>query len=50
MNRAKANLFLDYGELIFHYDFNKKTLLRAHKLALNHINDMLANQLEKLNL
>ncbi len=39
MNRTrKTNLFLDYGELIFRYDFNRKTLLRAHKLALQQLN------------
>ncbi len=32
------SIFLDYGELIFNYDFNKDTLLRAHKIALQHIN------------
>ena len=30
-------VFLDYGELIFHYDFNRETLERAHKLAFQHI-------------
>ena len=31
---TKENLFLDYGGLIFNYDFNEKTLFRAHNLAL----------------
>lgn len=35
---AKENVFLDYGGLIFNYDFNRQTLLRAHGLALAHIN------------
>lgn len=35
---TSENIFLDYGELIFHYDFNRKTLQRAHNLALQHIN------------
>ena len=34
----QTSLFLDYGELIFNYDFNKTTLLKAHKLALDYIN------------
>ena len=33
-----SNAFLDYGKLIMNYDFNSNTLLRAHKLALEHIN------------
>ena len=36
----KPNLFLDYGGLIFDYDFNKRTLQRAHKLALGYINSL----------
>jgi putative hydrolase of the HAD superfamily len=35
---TKENLFLDYGELIVNYDFNKRTLFRAHNLALTHLN------------
>ena len=31
-------MFLDYGELIMHYDFNMNTLERAHNIALRHIN------------
>lgn len=34
-----SNVFLDYGGLIMDYDFNSNTLLRAHNLALQHIND-----------
>lgn len=30
----KKFVFLDYGELIMHYDFNKNTLFRAHNYAL----------------
>src|SRR3989344_1079639 len=33
-------IFLDYGELLFHYIFNQKTLFRAHNLALKHINSL----------
>jgi len=36
----KPNTFLDYGELIFNYDFNEKTLFRAHNLALAHFNSI----------
>jgi len=34
---------MDYGELLFHYDFNRDTLLRAHRLALDHINSQNGN-------
>ena len=37
---TKENLFLDYGGLIFNYDFNEKTLFRAHNLALACFNSM----------
>jgi FMN phosphatase YigB (HAD superfamily) len=38
-DRNKPVVFLDYGELIMHYDFNRDTLMRAHKLALPFINE-----------
>lgn len=38
--KTKQNLFLDYGGLIFNYDFNRETLQRAHKLALSYINSL----------
>jgi HAD superfamily hydrolase (TIGR01509 family) len=31
---SKPQIFLDYGELIMHYEFNQQTLLRAHKIVL----------------
>lgn len=37
---SKQNLFLDYGGLIFNYDFNKETLQRAHKLALGYMKSL----------
>ena len=37
---TKENLFLDYGGLIFNYDFNEKTLFRAHNLALAYFNSV----------
>ena len=37
---TKENLFLDYGGLIFNYDFNEKTLFRAHNLALAYFNSI----------
>lgn len=40
MAKEKRNLFLDYGGLIFNYDFNRETLQRAHKLALSYINSL----------
>jgi len=40
-----TNLFLDYGGLIFNYDFNKDTLARAHKLALSYINSLNRHQI-----
>ncbi len=33
----KPNIFLDYGGLIFNYDFNTRTLFRAHNLAREHL-------------
>lgn len=33
-------VFLDYGELIFHYDCNRETVERAHKIAFNHIKSL----------
>ena len=33
----QPKLFFDYGEMLFNYDFNRDTLLRAHKLVLNHL-------------
>ncbi len=41
----QQNLFLDYGGLIFDYDFNKDTLARAHKLALFYINSLNRHQI-----
>jgi HAD superfamily hydrolase (TIGR01509 family) len=40
MAKEKRNLFLDYGGLIFNYNFNRETLQRAHKLALSYINSL----------
>jgi len=34
----RTNTFLDYGGLIFNYEFNRQTLLRAHNIALDSIN------------
>jgi len=34
---TKENVFLDYGGLIFNYDFNSKTLQRAHDLAFKYL-------------
>ena len=31
-------LFMDYGEFILHYHFDRKTLFRAHRIALDLIN------------
>mgnify|MGYP001611510093 CR=1 FL=1 len=33
-------VFFDYGELLFEYNFNEKTLSRAHNLALKHLNSL----------
>jgi len=41
----ERRLFLDYGELIFNYNFNKDTLSRAHKLALSYINSLNGHQI-----
>ncbi|MCK5321300.1 HAD family hydrolase [Candidatus Pacearchaeota archaeon] len=40
MVKEEKNLFIDYGGLIFDYDFNRDTLQRAHKLALGYINSL----------
>jgi len=32
-------IFMDYGELLFRYDFNKNTLSRAHNLVLEHLHN-----------
>jgi len=40
LKMPKQNIFLDYGELIFNYNFNEKTLFRAHNLVLAHFNSM----------
>lgn len=32
-------LFFDYGRLLFTYDFNRKTLARAHRLALGELKE-----------
>jgi HAD superfamily hydrolase (TIGR01509 family) len=33
-----SNIFLDYGGLVVDYQFTPETILRAHELALRHIN------------
>jgi len=43
---TKENLFLDYGGLIFNYDFNRHTLFRAHDLALKCINSISEGPIE----
>lgn len=40
----RKNLFLDYGGLIFNYDFNRETLQRAHRLALSYINSLRSSE------
>jgi len=39
MTKTKK-LFFDYGGLIANYDFNKGTLFRAHRLALDYLNSL----------
>ena len=41
----QKRIFLDYGGLIFDYDFNKDTLARAHRLALSYINSLDRHQI-----
>ena len=43
---TKENLFLDYGGLIFNYNFNRHTLFRAHNIALKYINSISENPME----
>jgi len=45
MDQERRSLFLDYGGLLFKYDFNRETLLRAHNLALNYINSLNSHQI-----
>lgn len=47
---TKENLLLDYGGLIVNYDFNEKTLFRAHNLFLDYINSFNGNLINLQNL
>ena len=44
VDTSKPFVFLDYGGLIMDYQFNSETLLRAHKMALAHINSKNGDQ------
>ena len=36
---ARQNVFLDYGDLIAHHDFNEQTLARAHRLVIDYLHE-----------